>query len=80
MKYIFILKVSTLSKKEYLQMKEKKNEDSSINPYDLGALNNLKQVLGPNIFLWFFPTKVTTNGLYFEGFNIYLSVIIDLRF
>ena len=32
------------------------------NPYDLGTMNNLKQVLGDNMFFWWLPTRPRQRG------------------
>ena len=50
---------------------EKRRSRSGIfnerSPYDLGTLQNLKSVLGNNVFLWFFPIDrdYSGQGLYF---------------
>jgi len=35
-------------------------------PYDLGTINNMKQVLGSNVCLWLLPTTPESDGLTYE--------------
>jgi palmitoyltransferase len=41
------------------------------NPYDLGWLENTKQILGNNVYLWPFPQSMTGNGIVFRTRNPY---------
>ena len=50
---------------------EKKGSDKNFkekSPYDLGGLQNYKNVLGDNFFLWFIPVRgnLTNGGLFFD--------------
>lgn len=41
------------------------SEESALFPFSIDRMTNLKLVLGQNVFLWFFPAKVSGNGLEF---------------
>ena len=43
----------------------------SDNPFDMGWLNNVKQVLGDNVYLWMVPQNVPHDGIHYVTKNPY---------
>ena len=43
----------------------------SINPYDIGWLENTKQILGNDPIFWLWPKPMAGNGIDFQHINPY---------
>ncbi len=41
-------------------------QEEHINPYDLGRAKNIRQTLGPNVWMWWYPSVPQDNGFTFE--------------
>jgi len=44
-------------------------------PYDLGTFENIKQVLGSSVPLWFIPTPPETDGIHWDMKGSFFSLV-----
>jgi hypothetical protein len=53
---------------EFCEKRKTDTQFKAQSPYNLGLINNLKKILGPNPLLWFLPVRrnLEGNGLFFE--------------